>query len=438
MLEWSAEDNGSVLFYEVVVEEVKKHKGGNQFIERVRLKVAGDKAQVKMDPLLPVGDYRYKVTSYNLFRLKASESDWKEFSIVEAKQPAVKSVSLDGGGNTVYIHEDDNAGKSCTLHITGKNLFDTTRYELFGADGGDAVPLVVTQTDGKRAKATVDTALLNEGTYRLFATDSSGLKSMETNAVITVEVIKSSKDAVIAALPPVIDTEDTSSVPPSENTEDAAPPVQSDNNTKEDIAAAKTDEGPETVHSDKEEEDMAKEHHDTKGEEGGKDNAPPMRRKSNIDYCISAGYSCPIFIHDDTDVLDIVQPDSFNFRISALSPKPSVSLGAEVSFLYSRVYCADNKRGDMAAGNLLFVCQKPIFHQKAALEARAGGGVMYLNNIPRDTSCGYFFEFDAGVSFQYRILKHFFAELADDFALSFMPEGVVLFTYPSVGAGVRF
>lgn len=403
-LEWSADDSGSVSFYEVIVERLdtspikEKNKDaastddsvadGKRFYEYTRKRVNGDEHSVKMDPLLPSGEYRYKVMAYNLLNLLAAQSSWLSFSIVEAKQPVLHSVSIDGNvitvtGKNLFLEDDKNKGEG-------------TRYELINESTKLAQPLKADEADGKRAllrlEGTGAIERLEAGKYRVAATDASGLASKETSGIFT---IKANGEAKVAAI--------------------------------------------------KEDED------DSGKEAGGK-----RTRASGIDGSISIGYACPITIEDDTKMLDILQTKSALFRISCTNTVKLPSGGAPLdtpneakalhigiagSIMYTRVATCKND-GNMAIVNMLFVCQMPII-KKFRLEGRAGGGVMYLNNIKGDTPSGCFLDASAGISVQFSPfskgrLRNFYADAGADYTIAFMPKGVVTFIVPAVSAGYRF
>lgn len=193
VLEWEATDTQNTSMYEVVVEELKmddKTKS-HRFTECARYKVSGDATSVKMSPLLPVGDYRYKVISYNLLGLPASQSEWEVFSIVTALEPVIRNVSIASvGGDVLYLDEVYD----CVLILTGRNLFpeegegggkDATHYELV-KDGGTNVAIKVLEADGQKARIKVDMTHIDVGTYHIAATDASGLKNKD-DAALTVK-----------------------------------------------------------------------------------------------------------------------------------------------------------------------------------------------------------------------------------------------------------
>lgn len=190
-LEWSEDEEGNVSFYEVIVERLERKKGVKKYIECARMKVSGSEHSVKMNPLLKAGEYRYKVIAFNLLNIMAFESDWQAFSIVEAREPVIRSVTLEDGSTVININNINR----CVINITGKNLFtsevkegkrERTQYILYRVDTGEAIPLTVEQSDGQNAVANIDISLLKAGTYRVEAKDISGLKSREASGIIEV------------------------------------------------------------------------------------------------------------------------------------------------------------------------------------------------------------------------------------------------------------
>lgn len=212
-LEWSEDESGSVLFYEVIVEK-RDNKDGGRYTEAVRVRVTGEEHSVQMKPLLPVGEYRYKVIAYNLLNLKASESDWSNFAIMEAHQPVIKTVLTEDGSPVIHLdraHDD-------VLEITGKNLFTSaatssgalsTQYALINTDSGETIEMTVNEADGQKAKAHFDSQHLKQGVYRVRATDKSGLASKKDSPIVRVEVGQTNDYYICAFFLPAFNVVDT-------------------------------------------------------------------------------------------------------------------------------------------------------------------------------------------------------------------------------------
>lgn len=412
-LEWTADD--SVLFYEVIVEEREKKSG--KFIERVRRTVAGEEHSVKMDPLLPSGEYRYKVIAYNLLNLKSYESDWASFSITAAKQPAIRNVSIAGG----------------VITITGKNLFpdgdeentlDATHYELINQNTGKSYPLKAADADGQTARLDASSfGELDAGTYRVLATDSSGLASKENSGTFTIKEAKKPK-ASIAAANASGDVANLNKV--NNNSEES-------NNSNGRAGGAA---GVPSIGMDKEQSDVTA------------SNNADIARKPGTCYGISACYACPFAMKDDTDLFDYEQPLSAMLRASVTSSKSgALRFGTEMSVMYTRIITnirtnggkrKSKNGGNMAVGNMLFVCQLPLPNCNTMIETRLGGGLMFLEGLIDDTSYGYFLDADAGASFQFFVSRGLYAEIGCDYIMSVMNEGAVGFVVPSFGLGYRF
>ena len=118
-LEWEEENPEFVLNYEVVIEALEEKKG--TYTEINRLQTETNTTYIQVKPLLPPGNYRYKVITYNLIGIAEVESDWFEFRIFKAFQPEISNISATVNHSSTLFLEEINNG---IFNITGKNLFE--------------------------------------------------------------------------------------------------------------------------------------------------------------------------------------------------------------------------------------------------------------------------------------------------------------------------
>ena len=184
-LEWEEENPEFVLNYEVVIEALEEKKG--TYTEINRLQTETNTTYIQVKPLLPPGNYRYKVITYNLIGIAEVESDWFEFRIFKAFQPEISNISATVNHSSTLFLEEINNG---IFNITGKNLFEEpqsktdisfTTYALERQKKKNAIPLVpqILEYDDKNRHLKVQFNMkeLDVGTYNFIAMDASGLKN---------------------------------------------------------------------------------------------------------------------------------------------------------------------------------------------------------------------------------------------------------------------
>ena len=180
ILEWEDENSRLALRYDIKIQQRDKH--GN-FIDLMVLKTKDNTPQVKIEPPLKPGFYRYQVISYNLFGVAKAQSDWEEFPIYRAYKPRVSDVSVDVNLTSNIYLDYKNDG---IVSFGGRNLFmpqedrdDTsfTNYILRSTAGRTVNPLEILEhsDNDRKIKFKFDLNELDVGKYSLVATDASGL-----------------------------------------------------------------------------------------------------------------------------------------------------------------------------------------------------------------------------------------------------------------------
>ncbi len=84
-LEWEEENPDFVQYYEVIIQ-----KYDEEFVaysEINRLKTEDNSSNIRIQPLLPPGYYRFKVITYDLIGLPSVESEWKLFQFTKLINP---------------------------------------------------------------------------------------------------------------------------------------------------------------------------------------------------------------------------------------------------------------------------------------------------------------------------------------------------------------
>ena len=186
-LEWEEEDPEYVLKYEIIIEERNAKTG--EYAEINRLYTETNVTNVKIQPLLPPGFYRFKILTYNLIGIPEVESDWQDFTIYQAYLPQVRGVeNASSLSSTIYLDEVNDG----ILNINGRNLFTLqespddisfTSYSLVNSKRKNAQPIIPNilefSDNNRKLKTQINMDEIDAGVYNFIATDASGL----TNAI---------------------------------------------------------------------------------------------------------------------------------------------------------------------------------------------------------------------------------------------------------------
>ncbi len=185
MLEWDEETPEWVMKYEIVIEQ--RADENSPWEEIRRLMTEDNTPQVKIDPLLPPGFYRYSVITYNLLDVPDVSSDPFEFTIYEAHVPDVRGVEVTiNHTSTIYLDEVNDG----ILDIRGRNLLELqqdpsdmsyTNYYLMNQRKrrqDSLIPGILEYSENnRRLKVQFDVNTLDAGKYNFVAVDASGLTS---------------------------------------------------------------------------------------------------------------------------------------------------------------------------------------------------------------------------------------------------------------------
>lgn len=178
-----------------------------------------------------------------------------------------------------------------------------------------------------------------------------------------------------------------------------------------------------------------------------------VKFKKVVDLDVTAGYFCPIILHDDTIPTYMgnnVWPISAQAKIDFMFFKRNWGyFGAGVKATATRMekkfdfYSID---GNLFSGYGMFVYQLPMFKRRVLLDMHVGGGVTYFNNFV------FHFEHDleseplntislsgiAGLSAQFYINKRLFIEGGADYQITFNSDSTLGILAPFVSVGWQF
>ena len=196
LLEWEDETQRLTLKYDVIIEQ--RDRRGN-FSEILRMTTKDNTPQIKIEPALQPGNYRYSVISYNLFGVAKAQSEWEDFAIYKAYKPRVNGVSVDVNlSSNIYLDYDNNG----IISFDGRNLFmpsegiddlSFTDYILKTDKGREVKPLEILEHGDNDRKIKFQFSMddLDVGKYQLIATDASGLTNDPDNGnILTVRFKK--------------------------------------------------------------------------------------------------------------------------------------------------------------------------------------------------------------------------------------------------------
>ncbi len=187
-----------------------------------------------------------------------------------------------------------------------------------------------------------------------------------------------------------------------------------------------------------------------------------VKFKKRIDYDLSAGYTCPVILYDDTFMTYLkssVYPLSFYAKFSVLPFKRGYGyLGMGVSGTYTRMSASLDSykiKGTLFTSGVNFVYQRPLrikmkksenTRHYATLELHAGPQIVFFNDYKFTFKNGVSstplnslnFGLMAGGAAQFYITNRLYTELSVDYSMAFvkdMPFGAI---YPSLGLGWQF
>ena len=156
-LSWEREEYA--LNYEVLIEVF-----GNEYREVLRDTAKDDFIMVS----LPHGKYRYSVTPYDLLGNRGESSQWKEFEVLPAYQPAISSFTPE------LFYLDRNTARVIT--ISGTNFLEESEIYLQGISG-TLYPEKVTIISNESAALYFDDWKLFPGSFEINVKNPGGVST---------------------------------------------------------------------------------------------------------------------------------------------------------------------------------------------------------------------------------------------------------------------
>lgn len=160
--------NDYVLKYNVVIEKLKIEDSSWEEV------VNQDTKESFIEVSLKVGNYHYKVISYNFLGKIEEQTDWIDFEIIKAIQPEINSATP----SNIWLEERNDG----LFRISGKDLSDKTVFQLRGTG---LLKYTITGTiskiaeNGKSAEIQFPVDALDTGIYQFTVTNPGGLDDSE-------------------------------------------------------------------------------------------------------------------------------------------------------------------------------------------------------------------------------------------------------------------
>lgn len=170
ILRW--ETNEYALYYEIEIQKKASLVGVGT--ETQKIETEADFIEVSLTP----GDYRYRVTAYNILAKPETTTEWKDFTVLNAVQPAISNVGI----KTFYYDETP----TLEFDIKGLGFFDETQIYIVNKETGSRYkPLNVTFNE-KRDKMTLYFGRKNIqlGYYAVYVENEGGLNDTEGDILI--------------------------------------------------------------------------------------------------------------------------------------------------------------------------------------------------------------------------------------------------------------
>ena len=183
---WYEERNGMVVFMQVLRWESVQYSAGyllvmesknaaGTWVSFYQTKTEKNYAVVS----LPPGEYRYKITVFDILGKAAAQSDWYTITVQEAVQPVLGEISP----SIIYL-EERNTG---TVTIEAIAVMDSTKLELRSlTKPGLVYPVTDFSVDYKKQtlKFQIPLSTIESGSYVLYAENPGGLYNTSGTMII--------------------------------------------------------------------------------------------------------------------------------------------------------------------------------------------------------------------------------------------------------------
>ena len=159
--------------YVVILE--RKNEATGVWVEVLKRNVSADLSYI--DVSVPAGQFRYRVLSYNILDQLDNQTDWEEFTVIQALQPSIVSFSPSA------FYFDRLTPRILTLN--GENLLPDTDIYLISKSVIDleGKPLIIKPRElhrnelGETARLIFNEEDLVAGKYEIFAKNPGGLET---------------------------------------------------------------------------------------------------------------------------------------------------------------------------------------------------------------------------------------------------------------------
>ena len=397
---------------------------------------------------MKAGEYKYRIAAYDFLGRKASETTWKDFTILKAVKPEV-FVS----NQTIKVAE--NAKNSVKIPVDIQKVTPRSSAILLNEETGETLKgdLNLKQNNTNLTSGSVTVTGISEGKWKVVITNPSGLKT-ESESINVVPannklIIGTEKNVQQAA-----EEEKIEQIKKEQQRQNALAEKQKAEQAKKEAEQkahkqAEREKAAELAEKKKQESLIAEKQKEitVKSEATGKN----KRKYELLNFKIGAAY--PFILYDEY-FKSLCEKKSAPGLTAKLTFYPLevnfFQLGLEASTsatqFSQKTYTFDMEM-PVSLNNLNFVSRFNILDGKFNINLKTGGGIAIIktyfsNTIPpsenlSDEFYGYFCA-NAGLSFGWFIIKRILFETGADFTNIFMPDMNVGFLTPYMCIGFTF
>ncbi len=435
-ISWSADSNA----YEFKVELQDEETGKSDFFTTQENSITFSK---------PAGNYRYRVTAFDLLGRESSVSEWQKFTITKAVQPKIINIAE---SSSFRADLNEESGKiEIPAEIEG--IVENSKIELVNESSGKIINPEIIMDDknssgGKDEKLVAEN--IPEGTYTLKITNPGGLSAQKPGIKIKKD---NSKWLLKIEAERIAKEESAKEAERLEKERLAA--EQAEKARLEAERLAKEEEARKAEEARLEQERLEAERIAAEEAEKERLAAEDAARKKLLggkEFFFGAGYVLPLELCDGTlgEYTDEkFYPLSGTLRTSFIFIKTrAVNFGLGVDASYTRI--SSEKDGFKLEGNFMtglcvLTLQKPLIRNKMNLEFHAGGGVGMFHGLHYTFPNGNKTEplktwdpaFGGGAAVQYLFAKHFYAEVNVDYVHCLFNDMTLGVLNPSVLVGFK-
>ena len=407
-LSWSADANA----YEFKVEIQDEKTGVSDFFTTKENFITFSK---------PAGNYRYRVTAFDLLGREAPVSKWQNFTITKAVQPKIINIA-DSASFRADFNED--SGKT-EIPAEIEGIVENSKIELVNESSGKIINPKILKNDKKSSdenKEKLAAENISEGTYTLKITNPGGLSAQKSG----IKIYKDNSKWLAK-----LEAERIAKLEADRKAEKAR--LEAERLEKERLAAEEAEK------ARLEAERIAREEA-AKKLSGGKE------------FFFGAGYVLTTEICDGTlkeYTGKEIYPLSGTLRSSFIFLKTrAVNFGLGLDAAFTRISSEKDSlklEGNFMTGLFVLTLQKPLIRNKINLEIHAGGGAGMFQDLHYTFPNGNKTEplktwnpaFGGGAALQYLFARHFYAEINVDYVHCLFNDMALGVLNPSVLVGFK-